>query len=149
MIILRNTLDSLMKNLPLAPPEMGGILGGKDNVVSIYQIDYAENRIENNCHYRPNIHLLNHTINEWNKNGLQFYGIFHTHFPGGYNLSYADCNYIIKIMLAMPPYINHLFFPIVLPNTIVNYQAIRYRQHVSIVHDSIKFTEMEDTLHES
>lgn len=63
--------------------------------------------------YVPNVDFLNSTISEWQKHHIQLYGIYHSHFPGGYDLSDADKQYIAEIMQSIP--YRKLFFPIVFP----------------------------------
>lgn len=102
-----------MSSCPPPPPESGGILGGRKNIVTAFVFDSG---LENDLYdqYIPNVDYLNHAISEWQKQGIDFYGIFHSHFPGGKELSTADKRYIEKIMHSMPD--NKLLFPIVFPN---------------------------------
>lgn len=137
MKILQYTYDFLL-SLPGAPPEMGGILGGKSGVILTYAIDFGLDTFDNYDHYHPNVKRLNQTINHWAKQGISFYGIFHTHFPGGEQLSLGDKKYISQIMLAMPPEVNELLFPIILPTKIIWYQACRLGSQIFICRDDIK-----------
>ena len=137
MKILQYTYD-ILRSLPCAPPEIGGILGGKSEIISTFAIDFNLNTFDNYDHYRPNVKRLNQIINDWAKQGISFYGIFHSHFPGGEQLSLGDKNYISQIMLAMPLEVNKLFFPIILPTGILGYQASRYGSKIRICCDAIK-----------
>lgn len=137
MEVLQYTYDFLI-SLPCAPPEIGGILGGKSGVISTYVIDIGLDTFNNYAHYYPNINMLNKIINNWTKQGISFYGIFHTHFPGGNQLSLGDKKYIYQIMLAMPIEINKLLFPIILPSEIIWYQACRKDSQIFICRDDIK-----------
>ena len=138
MKILHNTLKKILLTVPYAPPETGGILGGKRDIVSVYMIDYGIETINHYDHYFPDLHKINQILNNWEKSGIDFYGIFHTHFPGGDELSRGDKKYITKIMQAMPPEVNKLFFPIILPKEMIGYQAERYDSQIYISRDDIK-----------
>lgn len=138
MKISHRVLDELLSSIPCAPPETGGILGGKSGTVSTYAIDLGLDTFDNYDHYYPNVKYLNQIINDWAKQGISFYGVFHSHFPGGEQLSLRDKKYISHIMLAMPLEVNELFFPVILPTGIIGYQASRYGSQVRICCDDIK-----------
>lgn len=138
MKILRQVLNDLLHSVPCAPPETGGILGGKFGVISTYVVDYGQDMIDNYGHYSPDVKKLNRIVSNWAKRDIELYGIFHSHFPGGDQLSLGDKNYITKIMLAMPVDVNRLFFPIVLPTQIIGYQASRYGSQIPICRVDIK-----------
>lgn len=42
------------------------------------------------CHYTPNVTMLNSCLVEWSESGIEFYGLFHTHFYGVSSLSKGD-----------------------------------------------------------
>ena len=138
MKILHNVLNDLLHSVPCAPPETGGILGGKYEVVSTYAVDIGLDIFNNYDHYYPNVKMLNKIINEWEIQRISFYGIFHSHFSEGKELSLGDKKYIYDIMLSMPLEVNKLFFPIILPTEIVSYKAIRSGSQIYILHDNIK-----------
>lgn len=122
--IISEVYNAIVKQLPDGPPEIGGILGGKDNIISIYEIDVGKNRGKC-CNYTPNVEYLNLVIDDWIKAGIEFYGIFHTHFYGVKSLSEGDIAYMKAIMKAMPKYVYKLFFPIfVLPEKAMILYAI-------------------------
>lgn len=137
MKILQNIYDVLC-SLPCAPPEIGGILGGKSGIISTYVIDLGLDVFDNYDHYYPNVKRLNQIINDWTKQEISFYGIFHSHFSGGEQLSLGDQKYIFQIMMTMPQEVNELFFPIILPNGMVGYRASRNGAEICICHDDIK-----------
>ena len=111
--ILKSIYNCIVYNCPKVPPESGGILGGNKNIITTYMFDEG---IKGNLYdeYIPNVDCINSTISMWQKQHIQFYGIYHSHFPGGDKLSISDEKYIEKIMKNMP-YMD-LFFPIVFPN---------------------------------
>lgn len=112
MQILSDVYNSIINRCPHVPPESGGILGGADGIVSKYVSDKG---LESNLYdeYIPDVDFLNSVIWEWQNRQIQFYGIYHSHFHGGYDLSDADKQYIAKIMENIPD--RKLFFPIVFP----------------------------------
>ena len=137
MLIQQSTYEALLKEIPCAPPETGGILGGTNEIITMYQVDFASLHNRNYDYYYPNLTFLNHTIQKWSDAGIEFYGLFHSHFPGGTELSLQDKRYISKIMYAMPQVIDRLFFPIILTGEIVSYQAFKCDKNVCIVRDDI------------
>lgn len=137
MEILRHTYE-LLCSLPCAPPETGGILGGKAGITSTYAIDLGLHSFDSYDHYYPDIKKLNQIINDWAEKGISFYGIFHSHFPGGKQLSLGDKKYIFQIMMAMPQEVSELFFPIILPDKMVGYRASRCGSEIHICRDDIK-----------
>lgn len=115
-------------------------------MISTFSIDSDLDMADNYDHYHPNVKKLNQTINDWASQEINFYGMFHTHFPGGVQLSLRDEKYITQIMLAMPPNVNKLFFPIILETKIIGYQASRHGLKVHICRDDIKIIKSEDLL---
>lgn len=134
MKILYETWKNLIQSMPDVPPETGGIIGGKGNIILIYQLDNGSSDSNGYDYYAPDIKMLNTTIANWYKNGFEFYGIFHSHFPGGYTLSYGDRKYIHTIMYSMPLEIGSLYFPVIFPKEdIIVYRAERCNNEVNIV----------------
>ena len=138
MNISRNIYRHILCSVPSVPPEIGGILGGIDGVISECQIDVGSSA-GCGCFYTPNVDFLNCVINKWQMDGILFKGIFHTHFFGVQTLSDGDTAYINAIMQAMPTYITELYFPIVvLPEKrIVPYLATRNGDVVDIKNDEL------------
>lgn len=118
MKILKSVLDIINNSVADFPPETGGILGSSDGLI-IDKVVMDEYDLNNQkfCSYFPNVKFLNSNIEIWQKNGIDFKGIFHTHFFGVETLSDGDKQYIDAIMKAMPESVKELYFPIfVLPN---------------------------------
>ncbi len=138
MNILAEVYQYIFNSAPSAPPEIGGILGSIDGVVCKCQIDPGRPK-SGGCFYSPNVDILNKTINGWQRDGILFHGIFHTHFFGVQTLSDGDVAYIDAILHAMPSYIHELYFPIVvLPEKrIVPYLATRKGKMVDIKADEL------------
>ncbi len=112
MNILTDVYQYICNSAPSAPPEIGGILGSMNGVVCKCQIDPGRPQ-SRGCFYSPNVDILNKTINSWQRDGILFYGIFHTHYFGVQTLSDGDIAYINAILHAMPSYIHELYFPVV------------------------------------
>lgn len=144
MKILSAVYDSLLCKTPLLPPETGGILGGRCGLITHYDFDKGQCTLTSPAHYQPNTELLNQTIAKWQTHNIQFFGLFHSHYPHDTELSSDDISYITEIMLAMPSEIRTLYFPLILPRTaMIGYQADRYGLDVHIVCDKIEVLKME------
>lgn len=111
MKIYNETLNEILNQMPLVPPEAGGIIGGKEERVSLWK--YDSGYPQKGCAYCPNVNFLNEVIAAWLDKGYDFMGILHVHFGGSKGLSNSDKQYIEKIMKAMPDSIEKLYFPIV------------------------------------
>lgn len=140
MKIRKTVLKELNMLVPDTPPEIGGILGSKDNdCITDMTMDKIETSTIKACRYEPNVSYLNKCISEWATNGIYFKGVFHTHFMGVRTLSDADRIYINKIMQNMPDSIKYLYFPIfVLPERVfVCYKAERRNYEISITCEDV------------
>lgn len=135
MFIYENVLCQLLNFVPDVPPETGGILGGTGGVVSRFWLDVG-NQYDI---YVPNVEKINQIISDWQKAGIEFYGIFHSHSESNKSLSLADKRYIVKIMRSMPPQVTCLYFPLVFPKVrVVPYRAEISNQCVTIVQETIE-----------
>ncbi len=123
MKINREVLESILKQMPVNPPEIGGLIGGRGNCISIWQIDKGIGG--KGCKYSPDVKYMNSFIAKWTEEGYYFMGILHVHFGGAKSLSQGDIKYIEKIMKAMPHTIKKLYFPIVVQpqNQLIPYAA--------------------------
>ncbi|MCM1500840.1 MAG: hypothetical protein NC124_20470 [Clostridium sp.] len=139
MIISNEILSQILECMPLVPPETGGIIGGKNGQICLWEYDAGYP--EKGCAYRPDVTFLNKIIEEWVNQGYSFMGIFHVHFGGSKELSDGDKRYIEKIMKAMPPYITQLYFPVVVQQDrrMVSYAACKDMSgDITIRKDEIK-----------
>lgn len=125
MKIHNEILNEVLDQMPLMPPEAGGIIGGKEGRVSLWEYDTGY--LTKGCSYCPNVNFLNEVIAAWIDRGYDFMGIVHVHFGGSKLLSDGDKKYIEKIMKAMPNSIEKLYFPIVVQpdKQIFSYMAYR------------------------
>lgn len=140
MKITRALYKEIQNKVNPFPPESGGILGSKENIIVTSVYDEGLNN-EKMCSYTPNVKLLNDVIAKWKEEEIIFSGIFHTHYFGVKTLSHGDQCYIEKIMRSMPDDVNELYFPIVVmpQKEIVAYKAIRDLNQILIQEDEICF----------
>lgn len=125
MRIEQSVYRELCKTLTVLPPERGGILGMKDDVICIYYLDDGPAPTDRYA-YVPDVPKLNTVLFQWQQQGIQFAGMFHSHPNPQIWLSIADREYIQKIMQAMPSSISRLYFPLIVPNIgIVGYRSER------------------------
>lgn len=118
--ILKEIYYKILFDTPALPPESGGIIGGKNNIISLFYADLGVKSNENE--YCPDISKLNSIISQWSNQGIEFYGIYHSHYSSGTVLSINDKKYISKILINNP--CNYLHFPIVFPkDKIISYKA--------------------------
>jgi len=138
MKIGREIYSKILENMLPAPLETGGIIGGNNNIVTEFIFDAGSQGTDAE-HYYPNTDKLNFYIAEWQKSGIEFYGIIHSHLQEEKELSSGDREYIQTIMLAMPKNISFLYFPIVLPQKeIIPFKAIRVVNKINIIKSNIK-----------
>lgn len=141
MNIYKKVFREIINNVPSTPPEIGGILGEHNNVVSHVKFDcglmYTGKK---KCGYMPDTKKLNKYIEGWQREGINFCGIFHTHFYGVETLSDGDINYIKKNMNALPEGTDCLYFPIViLPKRKIKvYSAFRKNTHITISYEELR-----------
>lgn len=114
MTIDQHTYDALRTAFSPVPPEAGGILGSSNGCICAFAYDPGTPDITRNC-YTPNVDFLNRIIEQWQTQGITFYGIVHSHPTGQQKLSEADLSYIQTILDCMPEQIDALYFPIVIP----------------------------------
>lgn len=121
------------------PPEVGGILGGHDNIIDTTFYDIGLSGCTK-CSYIPNTPLINSVIYKWQLESIAFMGIYHTHFYNVTSLSPGDEQYAKAILSSMPKSIAYLFFPIlVIPQReLVCYIAKRDNESVFIRPDELK-----------
>lgn len=96
------------------PPESGGILGIKNSVVCEYYHD-SSSRIGERALYVLDVDTLNLKIDVWQKSGIEFAGIIHSHMLGQNTLSSGDIEYIKQVFNNIPECVDELYFPIIIP----------------------------------
>ena len=138
MIITKDAYLRLLL-LPSVPPETGGLLGSHHGIIDTICIDRSC-AFKEKAVYVPNVQYLNRQLLNWQKCGINFEGIFHSHPTNSPELSQDDKAYIQTIMQAMPLHFNKLYFPVILPGEkITSFWADRRSGNlVSVVRDNIK-----------
>lgn len=138
-MIEKSTYEYILNNVPKTPPEAGGILGAKQGTIVQAYLDKGLSK-NKYCCYEPNTFLLNSVIQNWQKQNIDFVGIFHTHYYGVSTLSKNDISYINLILNSMPEEVENLYFPVVLPEqqTIIPYIAIKTVNGIKIFEEKIK-----------
>lgn len=124
MKIKESVYRRVLNEIPCVPPESGGVLGGTDDIISVYCFDMGIKSGE--MFYWPDVKFLNAVLRDWHYQGIQFYGIFHSHIEGGGALSEADMRYAMRILSSLPDKNGSLLFPVVIPRK----QILFYRGKV-------------------
>ncbi|MBQ8784707.1 MAG: hypothetical protein IJZ59_01515 [Alphaproteobacteria bacterium] len=136
--INQNVYHSLLNNTPLPPPETGGIIGGKDGIITCYFADKGESSCDFYRYY-PNTNNLNNIISFWEKNNIDFMGIYHSHPLRNDELSSADIKYINNIMNDIKDFKQKLYFPLVIPQTkLIGFCAVNVADEIKIFQTAIK-----------
>ena len=125
MIIRKEIHKEIIEKTPSVPPESGGIIGGKNGIVECYQFD-LHNKIQDKAVYLPDIDFLNSIIEKWNKENIDFLGIFHSHPDNNYTLSEFDKTQITKIMESLSDCVKMLYFPIIIPEKSMNCYCAKF-----------------------
>ena len=140
MKIEKAILDELIKNTPELPPESGGILGGQNGIVTRYRADAGVSHMP--ARYAPNVNIINGMIAQWSTEGIEFCGIYHSHYARDRLLSKGDMAYIEKLMGSLPSTIQSLYFPVVLPGIeVIAYRADRSGGKLQFVCEKIEISE--------
>ena len=100
---------------PFVPPELGGIIGGHGDLIDHVMFDTPPSD-SNQTNYSPNTELLNRCIEDWRSQGIQWFGLFHTHAAQWTTLSSADLEYINTIVNSVLEDGESLLFPLVFPH---------------------------------
>lgn len=139
MTIEKRVYQKILTTFPMVPPEAGCALGAQEGIVTSFQYDLGTSGPDMAI-YRPDIRLINQTIDEWETKGIQFCGLAHSHPCGQRTLSGGDVDYIHTIMEAMPAKVEKLCFPLVFPNEeMISFVAIRHQNKTEICADHIIF----------
>lgn len=137
MTICEHVYIQMKKYIPDVPPEMGGLIGGRNGVITTVAFDRGISG--SMCSYMPDVYRMNRMIKRWELKNIEFLGIFHTHFWGIRTLSKSDKEYMVQILNAMPENITQLYFPVfVLPErNLTPYVAKRLKPDVLIQEEEL------------
>ena len=89
----KDVYQLIINSCPNNQTETGGILGGKNSVISEFVFDAGLDSKESGCYY-PDTVTLNRCVSDWEQHGIDFYGIAHSHFREHTELSSGDKEYI-------------------------------------------------------
>ena len=135
--IEKSIYNSILNDVPCAPPESGGIIGGVNGIITTYVNDFGIN-LSSFFRYQPDVDKLNCVIADWIAGKIDFMGMFHTHPLGDDRLSQADYKYIEAIMKGVSRYTNILCFLLVIPKEkIIGYCAINIADEISVFQTAI------------
>lgn len=94
--ITKDVYQEIMDTIGKYAPETGGVLGVKEGTVCQYFFD--KKSIGKGETYSPDLDNINMKISEWQKDGIEYVGIIHSHPSNLKILSYADIYYAHKMM---------------------------------------------------
>ncbi len=128
---------NVLKNISINDYEIGGIIGGRKNIV--FNVCFDKTDIQYNMGvYTANVEYLNSVIKMWQNDSIEFYGIFHSHTNGVRDLSKGDIDSICTIMKGLPNDIDKLYFPLIIPNeTVLLFSAQRLEHEISITKENV------------
>lgn len=117
--ITQEVINQIQKTIGTYPIETGGIIGGSDTCITHFCFD--DHNSENS--YVPNVSFLNEAIKKWANENVEFLGIIHSHPSFSTGPSLEDLKYAVNLK-RKNPFLNRLFFPIVIDNKIVFYELL-------------------------
>lgn len=94
--ITKCVYQKIMDTIGKYPHETGGVLGIKDGTVCKYFFD--KKSIGKDDTYSPDVDSINNIISEWEREGIEYAGMIHSHPDDMKKLSYADVYYANKLM---------------------------------------------------
>ena len=110
--IKQSVYDKIMSILGKRKPELGGMLGWKDDQRYIDYFVLDTNARVGQCEYNPDTKLLSSILNgDWYEKRIYLGGFVHSHPFGSRRLSSADVAYAVRIMKEFE--LEYLFMPIV------------------------------------
>lgn len=133
MKISKIVYQSLISNCS-SNSESGGVLGLTSDVITHYQFDTPIDSSE--YYYHPNTQNLNLIISKWQKFGVDFAGIFHSHPTGITSLSFGDENYIKDIMQTI--FLSPLYFPVIAPKNGIQFYKATFKNDTIITNEEIE-----------
>lgn len=121
--VTEDIYSKMINDMPIVPPERGGILGAKDGVISEVFFD-CMNTVHDRAIYIPEVKKLNEQLTKWGDEDIQFAGLFHSHKNNSFCLSKDDLVYIETIIKSLPDSVDSLLFPIVIPKKMVIFYSV-------------------------
>lgn len=138
MRISKHLLEEIYEKFPIVPPEAGCVLGGHDDVVTHFFYERGISSRNDFAIYTPDVKKIAEKIREWEKEGIEFLGLAHSHPSGQTSLSSSDAAYIHAIMNANPTLLK-VYFPLIFSEgEFISYVAVR-SEKIKILPDDIIF----------
>ena len=124
-------------------PETGGIIGSRDGIwIDHVVFDRGKQSENGGTTYQPDVQYLNTVIREWESNGIEFRGIFHTHAEQWPDLSSEDKLYMKKILGVMPDKRKGIYCPLVFPDQHIKVYLVKQENGVyCIIREEIEIGE--------
>lgn len=110
LLITTDAYQNIVKKIGSGIPEKGGILMGKNGIVTDFVFDHNAHTTAST--YSLNVAYLNPIIKELKKEGKELLGIIHSHPYGCSELSLADREYFLSQFKNFPS-LDFLYTPIV------------------------------------
>lgn len=137
LVMSRAVYDEIRHTVGRLPAEQGGLLGGRNGMVTHFCFDRTAHRT--GATYSPDHERLNRLLQEdWNLRGIRLQGFAHSHPRGIARPSGGDLVYARRI-LEHNPHLDRLLLPIVLtePDTgrfeLFPFVALRNGEEVKVV----------------
>lgn len=108
--ITTDAYQSIVTKIGSGIPEKGGILMGKDGIITNFI--YDENARTTGSTYSLNVGFLNPIIKEFKQQGKLLMGIIHSHPYGCFELSNPDKDYFMSQFKSFPD-LDYMYTPIV------------------------------------
>lgn len=137
MIIYKQIYYKILDCIKPAPPETGGIIGEVAGKVSRFEYDNGLRNKNIGCYY-PDVDKMNKILQLWEIENINFCGIVHSHLKNQVHLSNGDIEYILKIFSYIPDLGRKLYFPIVVDNKLISYEAQMTANGVKIFRKKIE-----------
>lgn len=129
IIFSQKVYSNMIKWLQYKPFEVGGLLG-KKQIICECELDI--NTIRKIGEYYPDQHFYEQTIANWNKKGVEFCGIAHTHINNQGSMSKKDVSYIKAIMNLNRNVYTQLYFPIIISQEVIIFYAFWEKEQIKI-----------------
>lgn len=116
--------------------ETGGFFGIKGKKICSYEFDSGRDSVSSG-EYMPNLNLFYRSLKQWEKEGIEYVGILHTHLNHQGTLSGGDYKYLDELM-KLNKNLQVFFTAILIPNEkIYFYRVIRKKERIVIKRESL------------
>lgn len=115
--------------------EVCGLLGGVNGTVKYHYQNSTHKDGRCVCYLEGE--KIDKVIAQWQRNGIEFYGIYHTHPICDDRLSPQDISYITAVMDALSQDVEYLYFPVILPNKKMTAYKVVNKGQIIIVKEPV------------